>query len=49
MSQVYSYDYDPDDAQLKRPRRDGQWLNLGTEEWYDISTYRAVGKLFRDL
>jgi hypothetical protein len=49
MSQVYNYDYDPDDAQLKRPKRDGQWLNLGTEEWYDISTYRAVGKMFREL
>lgn len=49
MSQVYNYDYDPDDAQLKRPKRDGQWLNLGTEEWYDISTYRAIGKMFREL
>ncbi|GAB3013724.1 hypothetical protein [Spirosoma pulveris] len=49
MSQVYNYDYDPDDAQLKRPRRDGQWLNLGTEEWYDISDYKALTKLFRDL
>ncbi|AKD55379.1 hypothetical protein [Spirosoma radiotolerans] len=49
MSQVYTYDYDPDDAQLKRPRRDGQWLNLGTEEWYDIGNYRALGKLFREL
>ncbi|GAB3795391.1 hypothetical protein GCM10028819_11370 [Spirosoma humi] len=49
MSQVYKYDYDPDDAQLKRPKRDGQWLNLGTEEWYEISNYRALGKLFRDL
>lgn len=49
MSQVYSYDYDPDDAHVKRPRRDGQWLNLGTEEWYDISSYKALTKLFRDL
>jgi len=49
MSQVYTYDYDPEDAQLKRPKRDGQWLNLGTEEWYEISNYRALGKLFRDL
>ncbi|GAB2540747.1 hypothetical protein [Spirosoma aerophilum] len=49
MSQVYNYDYDPDDAELKRPKRDGQWLNLGTDEWYDISTYRAVSKMFREL
>lgn len=49
MSQVYNYDYDPDDAILKRPKRDGQWLNLGTEEWYEISEYRALGKMFRDL
>lgn len=49
MSQVYNYDYDPDDAQLKRPKQKGQWLNLGTEEWYEISDYRAVGKLFREL
>ncbi|AUD02866.1 hypothetical protein [Spirosoma pollinicola] len=49
MSQVYNYDYDPDDAMLKRPKRDGQWLNMGTEEWYEISDYRALGKLFRGL
>ncbi len=37
MSNVYDHDYDPDDAQLKRPKRTGQWLNLGGDEWYDIS------------
>ncbi|MFD2933320.1 hypothetical protein [Spirosoma flavum] len=49
MSQVYDHDYDPDEAQLKRPKRDGQWLNLGTDEWYEISEFRALTKQLKDL
>lgn len=49
MGQVYNNDYDPDDAQLKRPKQEGQWLNLGTEEWYEISSFRALAKLLKGL
>jgi hypothetical protein len=49
MGQVYTNDYDPDDALLKRPKQEGQWLNLGTEEWYDISRFKNLVKLFRGL
>ncbi|GAB3700545.1 hypothetical protein GCM10027592_27600 [Spirosoma flavus] len=49
MSQVYEHDYDPDDALLKRPKRDGQWLNLGGDEWYDISDFRNLITLLTSL
>ena len=42
MSMVYAHDYDPDEAQLKRPKQAGHWLNLGTDEWYDISAFPDV-------
>jgi hypothetical protein len=49
MGTVYSYDYDPEDALTKVPRQDGQWLNLGTEEWYDVLPMRELGDLFKKL
>ncbi|MVM30515.1 hypothetical protein GO755_10760 [Spirosoma sp. HMF4905] len=49
MGQVYNHDYDPDDALPKRPKQEGQWLNLGTEEWHEISDYRALVKLLKGL
>ena len=49
MSSVYNHDYDPDEAQLKRPQRDGHWLNLGTEEWYDVSNFPAMTKALKAL
>lgn len=49
MSEVYTHDYDSDEAQQKRPKRDGQWLNLGTEEWYDISALPALTATLRNL
>jgi hypothetical protein len=49
MTEVYRHDYDPDEAQLKRPKRDGHWLNLGTEEWYDISTLPTLSKALQNL
>ena len=29
--------------------RDGQWLNLGSDEWYAIEDYPALTELFRTL
>lgn len=49
MGEVYSHDYETEEAQLKRPKRDGQWLNLGTEEWYDIQPFGDLSKLFKSL
>lgn len=49
MSQVYEHDFDPDETQLKRPTRSGQWLNLGTDEWYDVSRFRALTKKLESL
>ncbi|MBD2701987.1 hypothetical protein IC229_15160 [Spirosoma sp. BT702] len=49
MGQVYEHDYDPEEALLKRPKRDGQWLNLGGEEWYDISDFRKLINQLTDL
>ena len=49
LSEVYAHDYDTDEAQLKRPRRDGQWLNLGAEEWYEVSELPTLKKMFDGL
>ncbi|UFH53320.1 hypothetical protein [Spirosoma sp. KNUC1025] len=49
MSKVYEHDFDAEAAHAKRPRIDGQWLNLGGEEWYNISSLRALTKLFNEL
>jgi hypothetical protein len=49
MGQVYEHDFNPQDAQLKRPSRNGQWLNLGTDEWYDISRLKSLTRFLTDL
>lgn len=42
MGAVYAPDYDPESTQPSRPRQPGHWLNLGTDEWVDISAYPDV-------
>jgi hypothetical protein len=49
MSQVYEHDFDPENTVYKRPNRSGQWLNLGTDEWYDVSRFRALTKKLEGL
>jgi hypothetical protein len=49
MTEVYTHDYDADDAQTKRPKRDGQWLNLGGEEWFDVSEFPTLATMFGKL
>lgn len=49
MNAVYSVDFDPDEALYQTPRRDGQWLNLGNDEWYAVDEFPALTKLFRSL
>ncbi|GAB3546175.1 hypothetical protein [Spirosoma fluminis] len=49
MADVYAHEYDPDEAQLKRPKQDGHWLNLGTDEWYNISGLPGLTKALQTL
>ena len=49
MRKVYEHDFDPEEAQFNRPKRDGHWLNLGGEEWYDLRQVRALTKLLGEL
>jgi len=49
MTAVYANDYDPDMAQPKRPKAPGQWLNLGTDEWYTISAFPDLTETLESL
>ncbi|QJD80470.1 hypothetical protein [Spirosoma rhododendri] len=49
MTAVYANDYDPDMAQPKRPKAPGQWLNLGTDEWYNISAFTDLTRTLENL
>ncbi len=49
MQVIYAVDFDPEMALLKRPRHDGQFLNLGSDEWYDTQPFPQIGRLFREL
>ncbi|WP_019986558.1 hypothetical protein [Rudanella lutea] len=49
MSTIYDVDFDPEEAELKRPRRAGAWLNLGTEEWYDVGPYEDITAMLRKI
>ncbi|WP_080239818.1 hypothetical protein [Spirosoma rigui] len=42
MSTVYSVDFDPELTLDRRPKTSGHWLNLGTEEWYDITRFKDL-------
>lgn len=49
MRKVYEHEFSPDDALPKRPRHEGRWLNLGSEEWYDISNLRTLTKALQEV
>jgi hypothetical protein len=49
MQVVYAVDFDPDEALPQRPNRDGQYLTLGTDDWYDTTPFPQIGQLFRSL
>ncbi len=49
MRVIYSVDFDPNTALLQRPRHDGQFINLGSDEWYDTRPFPEIGQLFREL
>ncbi|MBO0936009.1 hypothetical protein J2I47_05570 [Fibrella sp. HMF5335] len=49
MSTVFAYDYNPEDGLAKPPKRDGHFLTVGTDMWFDISAlpevYRALERV----
>ncbi len=49
MSTVYSVDFDPETTLDRRPKTTGQWLNLGTDDWYEVSSFRDLIKLIENL
>lgn len=49
MSTIYELDFDWQEAEQKRPRRDGAWLNLGTNEWQNVGQYEEIVSLFRGM
>ncbi|WP_229367841.1 hypothetical protein [Fibrisoma limi] len=49
MGTVYKADYEAHEPLTQRPKRNGQWLNLGGEEWYDVSDETTIVDLFRKL
>ncbi len=49
MAVIYRNDYDPEAALLKPPKREGQYLNIGGEEWYDVQGFTEVTNLFGRL
>ena len=42
MNQVFAHDYDPAEGLAKPPKRDGHFLSIGGDEWYDISPLTDV-------
>lgn len=49
MSVIYSVEFDSDEALFQPPKRDGQWLNLGGDEWYAVHEHEDLLRLFRTL
>lgn len=49
MSTVYSVDFDPETTLDRRPKTTGQWLNLGTSDWYDLRQQPKVSRVLRAL
>lgn len=49
MSQVYAHEFNPDEAQTKRPDRVGHWLKLGPAEWYNINKLQSLIPVFTKL
>jgi hypothetical protein len=49
MAVIYAVDFDPDEALLNQPNRDGQFINLGGDEWHDTTAFSEIGQLFRAL
>ena len=49
MNAVYSVDFDPERTLNRRPKTTGQWLNLGADDWYDISKLPKLSRMLREL
>ncbi|GAA4395622.1 hypothetical protein GCM10023187_02770 [Nibrella viscosa] len=49
MGAIYEVEYDPEEALYERPDRNGHYLNLGGDEWYDIGNQPSLQQLFTRL
>jgi hypothetical protein len=49
MRTIYSVEFAPEEALPNRPRNDGQYLSLGTDDWYRVDDFPAIVRLFRSL
>ncbi len=49
MSRVFAHDYDPAEGMAKPPKRDGHFLNIGGDEWYDIDPLDEVQEALESL
>jgi hypothetical protein len=49
MSRVFAHDYIPGEGTPKPPKRDGHYLDVGGNEWYDIGTLTDVHEALAEL
>lgn len=49
MSVVFAHDYIPGEGTPKPPKRDGHYLDVGGDEWYDIGTFDEVHETLAGL
>ena len=49
MSQVFAHDYIPGEGVAKPPKRDGYYLNVTGDEWYDIGELTDVQEALNAL
>jgi hypothetical protein len=49
MSVVYLHDFDPAESLPRPPKRDGCYINLGGDEWYDITHLPEVQQVLETL
>ncbi len=49
MSRVFAHDYIPGEGSAKPPKRDGHYLDVGGDEWHDISTLDDIHVAFAEL
>lgn len=49
MSRVFVHDYDPTEGMARPPKRDGHFLHVGGDEWYDIGPLDDVQETLESL
>ncbi|WP_375445885.1 hypothetical protein [uncultured Fibrella sp.] len=49
MSTIFAHDFIPGEGTAKPPKRDGHYLDIGGDEWYDIGQFDDVHEALTDL